>query len=73
MASTLKAKEFTTAELKAIDDEPGNIAGNTGASQEPGWYWYEDDEEFGIETGPCGPFPSEAAALADAKQNWSAE
>jgi hypothetical protein len=60
----ITAKRYTTKELKAIDEVLD--LGDTGASQKPGWYWQEVDDAGEIETGPCGPYKSEKAALANA-------
>ena len=51
---------YTTTELKKIDE---NLP-ETGASQEPGFYYDEvdDEEEMGA---PCGPHPTQEAAIEE--------
>lgn len=62
---TILAKRYTTAELKAIDEK--SLCGDTGASQAPGWYWQEN-EDGELVTGPVGPFRSKAEALREANK-----
>ena len=64
----IKARFFTTVELKKIDED----LPDAGQSQEPGFYWFEEGLLAGeIETGPCGPYKTEAEALAVGKEMWS--